>query len=113
MSWLVGEPSEWPVPSAWARSTLPGMCLSVLYCSVWILSPRYLCGVVPRGFTVSHTIASGDWVSIAEQASKEMDSAKLLILVEKLCSALEGERQLKPQLAVISQANYPRSVAGD
>jgi hypothetical protein len=29
------------------------------------------------------------WYSIAEQASKEMDSAKLTILVDQLCSALD------------------------
>ncbi len=37
----------------------------------------------------------GDWRSIAEQASKEMDSAKLTILVAQLCSALEGGRKKK------------------
>ena len=30
----------------------------------------------------------GDWRFIAEQVSKEMDSAKLTILVAKLCRAL-------------------------
>lgn len=29
------------------------------------------------------------WFSIAEQASKEMDAAKLSLLVEQLCSALD------------------------
>jgi hypothetical protein len=29
------------------------------------------------------------WQSIAEQASKEMDGAKLSLLVEQLCSALD------------------------
>jgi hypothetical protein len=44
-------------------------------------------------------LGDGDWQSIAEQASKEMDPAKLMILVEKLCCALEGERREKSQLA--------------
>ncbi len=33
-----------------------------------------------------------EWYSIAEQASKEMDSAKLTILVAQLCSALDAKR---------------------
>jgi hypothetical protein len=44
-------------------------------------------------------LGDGDWQSIAERASKEMDPAKLMILVEKLCCALEGERREKSQLA--------------
>ena len=39
----------------------------------------------------------GDWRSIAEQVSKEMDSAKLTILVAQLCSALD-ERGKPPAL---------------
>jgi hypothetical protein len=35
----------------------------------------------------------GDWRYIAEQASKEMDPAKLMILVAKLCRALSDERE--------------------
>jgi hypothetical protein len=31
-----------------------------------------------------------DWVSIAEQVSVEMDSAKLAILVKRLCHALDA-----------------------
>jgi hypothetical protein len=31
-----------------------------------------------------------NWVSIAEQVSVEMDSAKLAILVERLCCALDA-----------------------
>jgi hypothetical protein len=55
-----------------------------------------------------------DWVSIAEQASKEMDPAKLMILVDKLCCALEGERRGKSQLTATSQGmNEPRSLPGD
>ena len=30
-----------------------------------------------------------NWISIAEQVSVEMDSAKLAILVKRLCSALD------------------------
>ena len=37
------------------------------------------------------------WYSLAEQASKEMDSAKLTILVAQLCSALD-ERGKPPAL---------------
>jgi hypothetical protein len=38
-----------------------------------------------------------DWRPIAEQASKELDPHKLMILIEKLCCALEGERREKPR----------------
>jgi hypothetical protein len=34
-------------------------------------------------------ITDQKWYSIAEQASTEMDSAKLTILVDQLCSALD------------------------
>jgi hypothetical protein len=44
-------------------------------------------------------VGEGDWRSIAEQASKETDPAKLMTLVEKLCCALDGERRQKSQLA--------------
>ena len=37
--------------------------------------------------------SQSNWLHIAEQASEEMDSAKLMTLVSKLCQALDGERQ--------------------
>jgi hypothetical protein len=37
-----------------------------------------------------------DWLPIAEQASKEMDPEKLMILVTQLCSALDDRK--KPAL---------------
>ena len=37
-----------------------------------------------------------DWRDLAEQASKEMDQERLIILVEQLCSALDGERKRTP-----------------
>jgi hypothetical protein len=48
---------------------------------------------------------NGDWLPIAEQVSKEMDPAKLMILIEKLCCALDGERRGKSRLAATSRAN--------
>ena len=62
---------------------------------------------------MSRILESGGWTPIAEQASKEMDSAKLLILVEKLCHALDGERKQKPQLATVSKESGPRFFSGD
>jgi hypothetical protein len=53
-----------------------------------------------------------DWRSIAEQASKEMEPAKLMILVGKLCCALEGERGEK-SVAATSRGNEPTSFPGD
>jgi hypothetical protein len=38
-----------------------------------------------------------EWYSIAEKVSKEMDSAKLTILVDQLCSAMD-EREKPPAL---------------
>jgi len=38
-----------------------------------------------------------DWRCIAEQASKETDPDKLVILVKKLCNALDRERGRKYQ----------------
>lgn len=40
-----------------------------------------------------------EWRSLAEQASTEMDSAKLMILVEKLCCALDDEQPARFHLA--------------
>jgi hypothetical protein len=36
-----------------------------------------------------------NWLHIAEQASEEMDSAKLMTLLSALCQALDGEPQEK------------------
>jgi hypothetical protein len=58
-------------------------------------------------------LGDGDWRTIAEQASKEMDPAKLMILVEKLCCALDGERRQKSQLAATSSGNGRGSFVGD
>jgi hypothetical protein len=58
-------------------------------------------------------LGDGDWRFIAEQASKEMDPAKLLILVEKLCCALEGERSEKSQFRATSTGNEPTSFPGN
>jgi hypothetical protein len=49
-----------------------------------------------------------DWRSIAEQASKEMDPEKLMVLIAQLCSALD-ERKAKPQW----QRNESRPLAAD
>jgi hypothetical protein len=58
-------------------------------------------------------LGDGDWLSIAELASKEMDPAKLRILVEKLCHALEGERRGTSQVAATHTGNEPGSFPGD
>jgi hypothetical protein len=49
-----------------------------------------------------------DWRSIAEKASKEMDPAKLMVLIAQLCSALD-ERKTMPQW----QHDEPRPFAAD
>jgi hypothetical protein len=50
---------------------------------------------------------------LQNRTSKEMDRAKLMILVERLCCALEGERRQKAQLAATLQGNDPRSFPGN
>lgn len=62
---------------------------------------------------MAHTLKDEGWQCIAERASKEMDSAKLMILVEKLCYALDGERTRRYQLAATSKGNESRSFPGD
>jgi hypothetical protein len=70
--------------------------------------------VVKKGDSaMSRTLEKGGWTSIAEQASKEMDSAKLVFLVEKLCHAIDVERKQKSQLATISKENEPGHLSGD
>jgi hypothetical protein len=54
---------------------------------------------------MAHPLGEEGWQSIAEHASKEMDSAKLMILVEKLCHALDSERKEKSRLAATSKGN--------
>jgi hypothetical protein len=40
-------------------------------------------------------LGDGDWRTIAEKASKEMDPEKLAIFIAQLCSALD-ERKARP-----------------
>jgi hypothetical protein len=58
-------------------------------------------------------LADGDWRSIAQQASNEMDSAKLMILVAKLCRALDDVREKKSSPGAAPTGNEPRSFPGD
>jgi len=58
-------------------------------------------------------LGDGDWQSIAEQASKEMDSAKLTILIEKLCRALESKPEGRLSLQRQSTGNEPGSFPSD
>jgi hypothetical protein len=52
-------------------------------------------------------VEEGDWRLIAEQASKEMGPQKLMILIGKLCRAIEGEHREK------SRGNGPGSFIGN
>jgi hypothetical protein len=62
---------------------------------------------------MSPYIADGDWRSIAQQASNEMDPAKLMILVAKLCRALDGVRGKKSPTGATSTGIERRSFPGD
>jgi hypothetical protein len=57
---------------------------------------------------MTHRLGDEGWQSIAEHASREMDSAKLMILVEKLCYALDGNRKQKSQLGATLKGSEPR-----
>jgi len=46
-----------------------------------------------------------DWQSIAEEASKEMDSAKLMSLVQQLCSALDAQDRKKAASPLTGKTN--------
>ena len=43
-----------------------------------------------------------DWHVIAEQASKEMDPEKLLILVDRLCKVFDEERAQRTNLETVN-----------
>ena len=46
-----------------------------------------------------------NWLSIAEQASREMDPVKLTTLVAKLCRALDREHTQKPQFPATGRSH--------
>jgi len=50
---------------------------------------------------------NGDWRSIAEQASKQMNPTKLLSLVQQLCSALDDRQKAAPPLTARPTRNAP------
>ena len=58
---------------------------------------------------------SGHWHDLAEQASQEMNGARLTLLVTQLCAAIDAERESKP-LSVTDfrvPVNDPAVLAGD
>jgi hypothetical protein len=61
---------------------------------------------------MSPNLGAEGWRSIAQQASNEMDPAKLMILVAKLCRALDGVRgkksSLRPTSTGIEPGSFPR-----
>jgi len=44
------------------------------------------------------TVQTSEWRILAQQASVEMDDEKLIVLVNKLCAALDAEPQRKPSI---------------
>ena len=47
---------------------------------------------------MASTVQTLEWKTLAEQASVEMDGAKLAVIVNKLCAALDAQSQRKPSL---------------
>ena len=43
---------------------------------------------------------SEDWISIAKQVTVETDPAKLMILFERLCSALDNRKQADNSIGI-------------
>jgi hypothetical protein len=73
-----------------------------------ILESSVALGITRKGgLAMAAQSTDQDWRCIAEQASKEMDPAKLLSLIGELCHALD-ERKLKPW-----QRNESRPLAAD
>lgn len=104
---LIGAPMAcFAAPSAFC-ATLP-----LLECAL-LLRPDFKSRVTllshEKGVPMAPYLGDGDWRSIAEQTSNEMDPTKLMILVEKLCRALDGERRQKSPLGVTSAGNVPGS----
>jgi hypothetical protein len=48
-----------------------------------------------EGLAIALNRGNEDWRSIAEEASKEMDPARLTVLVGKLCRALDERNERK------------------
>ena len=62
---------------------------------------------------MSPHLGGEDWRSVAQQTSNEMDPAKLMILVAKLCSALDGECGKKSPRGATSAGKEPGFFHGD
>jgi hypothetical protein len=55
-------------------------------------------GKSERNRNMTPQLEDGNWQSVAEQVSKEMDPTKLTVLVAKLCRAFEIEDEKRPRL---------------
>jgi hypothetical protein len=53
--------------------------------------------ILGRESNMTQEIEDGSWRSVAEKVSKEMDPAKLTVLVAKLCRAFEIEDERRPK----------------
>jgi hypothetical protein len=51
------------------------------------------------------TAPTEDWISLAEQVSVEMNPAKLISLVQQLCSALDAQDRKKATSPLTAQTN--------
>ena len=90
---------------AW-EAAVPGLqstrTLNEHYCSATVLTPRVAWFMAEmEGPAMAPNRGNEDWRSLAEETSKEMDPAKLTILVGKLCRALDERKERK------SPTQYP------
>ncbi len=51
------------------------------------------------------TVQTSEWKTLAEQASQEMDSDKLMVLVQRLCASLDEKSQRKSPWFLIPENN--------
>jgi hypothetical protein len=85
-----------------------------------------MCVIAQTGFQIRGNFVSGeegvplmapyserDWTRIAEQASKETDPQKLMILIGKLCGALEIERRTEVLDGSEPRGNEPGPFPGN
>jgi len=89
------------VPSNACSATLSAFCEYFAQCALSLrlrfqIRDNFVSGDCPA----APHLREGDCRLIAEQASKEANPAKLMILIGKRCCALEAERREKPRMIV-------------
>jgi hypothetical protein len=99
-----------PWPAAAKRRTV---LLPYLFAEMFSIAQNWggiqptVCPVLRGALPMTTHSEETEWKSIAEEASEEMDSARLIVLVGQLCRALDSRR--KVALSFPSQTNSQES----